>query len=108
MKAGKLKYEKYELNLEKSHLQNEVERLNRIIENTEKRSTEAYALIANVYEFEQTIMPEYGRYNAGAIDISEFGKELESTFREYFRREKLIKNEANKQDVNINTNRWSK
>jgi len=91
MKADKLKYEKYELNLEKSHLQNEVERLNRIIEDTEKRRTEAYDLIANVYEFEQTIMPEYGRYNAGAIDISEIGKNLESTFREYFRREKKIK-----------------
>ena len=96
MKADKLKHEKFYINLEKSYLQNEVERLKRIIENTEKRSTEAYALIANVYEFEQTIMPEYGRYNAGAIDISEFGKELESTFREYFRREKKIK-ESEKQ-----------
>ena len=91
MKTDKLKYEKFELNLEKSNLQNEVERLKRIIEDTEKRRTEAYDLIANVYEFEQTIMPEYGRYNAGAIDISEIGKNLESTFREYFRREKKIK-----------------
>ena len=33
MKADKLKYEKYELNLEKSHLQNEVERLNSLLKN---------------------------------------------------------------------------
>lgn len=91
LKADKLKYEKYELNLEKSGIQKEVER---IIEDTEKRRTEAYDLIANVYKFEQTIMPEYGRYKAGYIDISELGKELESTFREYFRREKIIKEKS--------------
>ena len=38
MKADKLKYEKFELNLEKSNLQNEVERLKRIIEDTEKKA----------------------------------------------------------------------
>ena len=81
------------------------ERLKKTIEDTEKRRTEAYELIANVYEFEQTIMPAYGRYNAGAIDISELETELESSFKEYFRREKLIKNKANNQDVTINTNR---
>ena len=86
-------------------LENENERLKKTIQDTEKRRTEAYDLIANVYEFEQTIMPTYGRYKAGAIDISELETELESSFREYFRREKLIKNKANQQDVTINTNR---
>lgn len=37
MKSDKLKYEKYELNLEKSHLQNEVERLSSLLGITEKR-----------------------------------------------------------------------
>lgn len=37
MKAAKLKYEKYELNLEKSHLQNEIERLNSLLELNERK-----------------------------------------------------------------------
>lgn len=90
---------------ENRKLQNENERLKKTIQDTEKRRTEAYDLIANVYEFEQTIMPTYGIYKAGAIDISELETELESSFREYFRREKLIKNKASQQDVTINTNR---
>lgn len=37
LKADKLKYEKFELNLEKSHLQNEVERLNSLLELNEQK-----------------------------------------------------------------------
>lgn len=65
--------------------------LKNIINDTEKKRTEAYELIHNVYMFKDTVLLDYGRYIAEEIDLSEFEKELEITFKNYCRQEKIIK-----------------
>lgn len=68
--------------------------LKNIINDTEKKRTEAYELINNVYMFKDTVLLDYGRYRAEEIDLSEFEKELEITFKNYCRQEKIIKEKS--------------
>ena len=71
-----------------------IRQLEKILADTEKRRTEAYELIDNVYMFKDTVLLDYGRYRAEEIDLSEFEKELEITFKNYCRQEKIIKEKS--------------
>ena len=95
-------YEKnLELSLQKQQFEEKekkyvekIRQLEKILADTEKRRTEAYELIDNVYMFKDTVLLDYGRYRAEEIDLSEFEKELEITFKNYCRQEKIIKEKS--------------